>query len=144
MACIPQLREHIRELKKDLNSAREQLNIYRYIKEGTIIYAEQLYIHVAQSGVGDWLSSHKPALLIYKDWTYAYNGFALNFDVIASEDSTPYNPPYQFKFSGNQAQIRGPDYKFAKKIKIVPLNDLPLYICFQHKTILFDKLLKGK
>jgi hypothetical protein len=66
--------------------------------------------------------------------------FPLEFE--ASEDPEPYSPPYQPEYSGMQAQIRGPRYYIAEKIKVVPIEDLPLYISYRHKTKLFEELIK--
>jgi hypothetical protein len=130
------------ELKTDLKASKEQLSIYRQIRKGTLVYAEHLHINTARDGVGGWHSSYKPALLKYRDWNYCEEGFALEFDVIASQDSEPYNPPYQLEYSGRQAQIRGPKYYIADKIKIIPLLNLPLFLDYPYKTSLFEKLFK--
>jgi hypothetical protein len=130
------------DLKRDLKASKEQLKIYRRIRKGTLVYTESLHIETAQSGVRDWWHSSKPALLKYRRWSYHDDGFALEFDVLASEDPEPYGPHYQYEYSGKRAEIRGPRYYIAEKIKIVPLGDLPLYIAYRHKTKLFEELLK--
>ena len=140
---VQKLKAHISELRKDIKATEDQINIYRHIRIGSIVHADSLHIYVARNGVGEWLSSYKPAILKYKDWAYCDEGFALEFDVIASNDPVPYSSPYQSEYSGKLAQIRGPKYYVAKKIKIVPLSDLPIYIGYYHKTALFEKLLKG-
>ena len=137
------LRAYMSELRVDLKASKEQLEIYRQIRKGTMIYAEFMYIYAARSGVGEWLLSYKPAILKYKDWTYCNEGFALEFDVIASEDPVPYNSPYQPEYSGKKAQIRGPKYYVSKKIQVVPVNKLPLYVSYYHKTEQFEELLKS-
>ena len=142
-SVVEKLKSYMYNLKADINAAEEQLDIYRGIKKCTIIYAESLHIHVAQDGVGEWKASYSPALLRYNDWAPWQHGFALVFDVIASEDPAPYNPPYQPEYSGRQAQIRGPKYYGATKIKIVPLNELPMYLSYPYRTPLFEKIFKG-
>jgi hypothetical protein len=131
------------ELREDLKASKEQLKIYRQIRKGTLVYAEFVHISVARSGVQEWIDSYRPTLLKYRDWTYHDKGFALEFDVVASEDPQPYDPKYQQEYSGTQAQIRGPKYYIASKIKVVPIGDLPLYIHYLHKTALFDRLLNS-
>jgi hypothetical protein len=143
MACVSQLKAHLENLKENIKTTQEQLSAYRRIKKGTIIYAECLHVLVAIGGVGEWRSSYRPALLMYKNWGYREFGFALEFNVVASEDSSLYNSPYQFEYSGKRAEIRGPEYRFANRIRIIPLDVLPLYLYFQNKTPLFEKLLKG-
>jgi hypothetical protein len=137
-----QLKAYMSELREDLKASKEQLKIYRQIRKGTLVYAEFVHISVARSGVQEWIDSYRPTLLKYRDWTYHDKGFALEFDVVASEDPQPYDPQYQQEYSGKQAQIRGPKYYIASKIKVVPIGDLPLYIPYLHKTALFDQLLK--
>jgi hypothetical protein len=136
------LRNHMVELRRELKASQEQLDAYRHIKKGTLVYAEHLHINIARDGVGDWYQSYKPALLRYVEWTFSLDGFTLRFDVLASEDPEPYRPPWQPEYSGKEAHIQGPEYYDAKKIKIVPITDLPLYINYPYKTALFDKLLK--
>jgi len=138
-----QLKAYMSDLREDLKASKEQLKIYRQIRKGTMIYTESCFIHTARDGVGAWHQSYKPALLKYRDWNYHEAGFAAEFEVIASEDPEPYNPPYQSEYSGFHAEIRGPKYYIANKIKIVPVGDLMLYLYFRHKTPLFEKLLKG-
>jgi hypothetical protein len=132
------------ELRGELKASQEQLDIYKHIRKHSLVYAERLFIYTARDGVGDWHASYKPALLRYADWTFCHEGFSLRFDVVASEDPEPYSPPYQPEHSGKRAEIRGPKYYCATKIRIVPITDLPLYINYFHKTVLFDKLLKGR
>jgi hypothetical protein len=137
------LASYISDMKRDLKAANDLLDIFKYIRKGTVVYAERLHIGASRSGVGFWFDSYEPAILRYKDWVYKEKGIAMMFDVLASQDSVAYSSPYQPEYSGKLARIRCPKYYDAKKIKIVPISDLPLYVTYRHKTVLFEKLLKG-
>lgn len=64
-----QLKAYMSELRTDLKASKEQLNIYKQIRKGTLVYAEHLQIYVARSGVGEWiLACHG------KDWVSIYKG----------------------------------------------------------------------
>jgi len=137
------LKYHITELEEELKASEEQWKIFKHINKGFLVYAEALYIHAARDGVEEYLFSRRPAILQYCDWTLCDEGFALNFNVVASQDPEPYNPPYNPVYSGFSAQIRGPKYYYAESIKIVPIKELPLYVSYAHTTPLLSKLLKG-
>ena len=136
------LRQYINDIETSLTGANELLVISKQIKKGTIIHAEHQHINVAKDGVEGWIESYEPALLKFDGWTYREDGFALVFNVLASQDPIPYTPPYQLQYSGTLAHLRWPNYYEAKKIKIIPLIDLPLYISYPYKTALFERLIK--
>jgi hypothetical protein len=139
------LRQYMDELTNSLHNAEELFIIGKRIRKGVLIYSEDHFIRVSRDGVGSWVDSYEPAILRFKDWGFRdHGGFALVFDVVASEDSVPYSSPYQQQYSGRLAEIRWPGYKNAKAIKIVPVGDLPLYITYLHKTALFEGLVKKK
>jgi hypothetical protein len=77
------------------------------------------------------------------DWVYKDRGYAINYKILATEDIHPYESPYQTQYSGIYASMYFPMYRGSSTIKIVPKEDLPLYIHFKHKTVFFDRLLKG-
>jgi hypothetical protein len=137
------LKSHQDDLLKELQATREQAEVFRKINKGDLVYAEHLYIRVSKDGVGSWIESYFPALLQYTTWGYCEGGFALDFNLIATQDPEPFEPKYQPEYSGIDVQIRCPKYFEAKKIKVVPHNDLLLYIGYPYKTKLWDILLKG-
>jgi hypothetical protein len=138
---------HISNLKEEIEATKIQLNKYRRLKHGSIVLVHFALINVASSGVRDWIATDKPTLLMYKDWRYCEEGFALDFDVLATQEDAPYNSPrYQPEYSGFNAKIEGPQRYLTnakRRMEYISMNDLPLYIHFAHTTPLFRNLIKG-
>jgi hypothetical protein len=138
---------YIKGLKEETKAAEIQLNTYRRLKHGSIVLVRFALLNVSQSGVGGWVSTDKQSLLMYKDWQYCENGFALDFDILATQEDEPYDSKrYQPEYSGRYAKIEGPQKYIVNSKKMmehVSMNDLPLYIHFAHTTALFTELLKG-
>jgi hypothetical protein len=137
------LKSFITRCEEDAQSAKEQLDVFKKINVGSIILVSRsFHIHTVRDGVGSWTGSFKPALLRYTDWGYHDMGFELRFDVVASDDPVPYNFPFDPIYSGFKAQIVCPKFSRASEIKIVPVEDLPLYVGLAYMTPLFKELLK--
>jgi hypothetical protein len=137
------LQSHRDDLLKELQATQEQAEVFRKINKGDLVYAEHLHIRVCKDGVGSWIESYSSALLQYTTWGYCEGGFALDFNLIATQDPEPFEPKYQPEYSGIDVQIRCSKYFEAKRIKVVPPQDLLLYIGYPYKTKLWDTLLKG-
>jgi hypothetical protein len=140
------LKGHINNLKEETRATKEQLKKYSSLRRGSIVLVDFAFINVAQSGVGSWVDVYKPTLLKYIDWDYCERGFALNFNVLATQDEEPYNSKYQPEYSGLHAKIEGPQRVLSlakKRMEHVPVENLPLYIHYPHTTPLFRELLKG-
>lgn len=144
---FPQLVSRKMKILEDLKNISEQIKIFKGIKKNQMIYSEYHSILVAQSGVSSQLKSYKPALLKCVDWSYSTDNFIITFEIIASQDPTPYQPNYQSEYSGKQAIIHAPVLtnqatEAYKKIKIISKEDLPLFINYEYKTKLYSNLFK--
>jgi hypothetical protein len=140
------LKAHINNLKEEVQATKVQLIKYSSLRRGSIVLVDYAHINVAQSGVTSWIDVYKPTLLKYKDWQYCEKGFALDFNVLATQDDGPYESKYQPEYSGLYAKIEGPQRVLSlakKRMEHVSVENLPLYIGFAHTTPLFRELLKG-
>jgi hypothetical protein len=139
-----QLKTKVTELQNELQNAIEVLEAFRPVKKGSLLYVESCQIYTARDGVGTWQKSYKPSILLCKDWGCRDTGYAIYFNVVASEDPEPYNPPYELLYSGQRALIHLPNYHGTNSIKIITHKDLALYLHLPYKTQLFEKILKRK
>lgn len=137
-----QIKNQIAIYKEEIEKLEKQLSIIGPIKKGDICHIETgISYCVAKDGVADLLYSNAPALLRCRGSGFVAKaiGEVAKFDILASEDLSPFNLPYQGEYC-TVAILSG----MPKKIKVIPREDILLYVGYQYKSDLYRQYLTRK